>query len=75
MENCGSVRAAEIVGIQYPRGATLGGSSIVNSALTVLPADSDWDYIKNLTGDDSWKYGIPDPVFIISILLLSRGHG
>ncbi|CAN9080149.1 unnamed protein product [Alternaria alternata] len=46
---------AEIVGIQYPRGATLGGSSIVNSALTVLPANSDWDYIKNLTGDDSWN--------------------
>lgn len=66
---------AEIVGIQYPRGATLGGSSIVNSALTVLPADSDWDYIKNLTGDESWKYGIPDPVFYHFHSLLFRGHG
>ncbi|KAI8942933.1 hypothetical protein NX059_000971 [Plenodomus lindquistii] len=46
---------AEIVGIQYPRGATLGGSSIVNSGLTVLPANSDWDYIKTLTGDVSWN--------------------
>lgn len=46
---------AEMVGIQYPRGATLGGSSIVNSGLTVLPSDSDWEYIEKLTGDTSWK--------------------
>ncbi|GJC97842.1 choline dehydrogenase [Colletotrichum higginsianum] len=68
---------AEIVGIQYPRGATLGGSSIVNSALTVLPANSDWDYIKNLTGDDSWNNigsgghgcrGRPRPEDLASIL-------
>ncbi|KAF5242037.1 hypothetical protein FANTH_8872 [Fusarium anthophilum] len=48
-------QGAEIVGVQYPRGATLGGSSIVNSGLTVPPANSDWEYIKNLTGDDSWN--------------------
>ncbi|KAH6629493.1 hypothetical protein C7974DRAFT_359296 [Boeremia exigua] len=46
---------AEILGVQYPRGATLGGSSIVNSGLTVLPSDSDWDLIKDVTGDDSWN--------------------
>lgn len=46
---------AEMVGAQYPRGATLGGSSIVNAGLTVLPSDSDWEYIEKLTGDTSWK--------------------
>ncbi|KAH9203884.1 hypothetical protein DL95DRAFT_499884 [Leptodontidium sp. 2 PMI_412] len=45
---------AEMLGVQYPRGATLGGSSIVNAGLTLLPANSDWDYIKNITGDASW---------------------
>ncbi|KAH7111000.1 hypothetical protein B0J13DRAFT_534442 [Dactylonectria estremocensis] len=46
---------AEMLGVQYPRGATLGGSSIVNSGLTVLPSDSDWTYIKGITGDSSWS--------------------
>ncbi|KAM6515070.1 hypothetical protein FSOLCH5_009309 [Fusarium solani] len=46
---------AEMVGVQYPRGATLGGSSIVNAGLTVLPSDSDWEYIEKLTGDRSWN--------------------
>jgi len=46
---------AKMLGIQYPRGATLGGSSIVNAGLTLLPANSDWDYIKNITGDTTWK--------------------
>ncbi|KAI8667145.1 hypothetical protein NCS56_00849800 [Fusarium sp. Ph1] len=46
---------AEMVGVQYPRGATLGGSSIVNAGLTVLPSDSDWEYIEKLTGDASWN--------------------
>ncbi|CRK31760.1 hypothetical protein BN1708_005561 [Verticillium longisporum] len=55
---------AEIVGIQYPRGATLGGSSIVNSALTVQPANSDWNYIKDLTGDDSWSAAHMGDLFI-----------
>ncbi|KAK7178223.1 choline dehydrogenase [Paraphaeosphaeria sporulosa] len=46
---------AEMLGVQYPRGATLGGSSIVNAGLTVLPSDSDWEYIKNITSDASWN--------------------
>lgn len=45
---------AEMLGVQYPRGATLGGSSIVNSGLTVLPSDSDWEHIRKITGDESW---------------------
>ncbi|KAH7111816.1 hypothetical protein B0J11DRAFT_562534 [Dendryphion nanum] len=46
---------ADMLGVQYPRGATLGGSSIINSRLTVLPSDSDWNHIKNITGDASWS--------------------
>lgn len=46
---------AEMLGVQYPRGATLGGSSIANAGLTVLPSDSDWEHVKSITGDASWK--------------------
>ncbi|KAL5591117.1 hypothetical protein FOBRF1_014674 [Fusarium oxysporum] len=46
---------AEMLGVQYPRGATLGGSSVVNAGLTVLPSDSDWEHIREITGDASWN--------------------
>ncbi|KAK8087800.1 Choline dehydrogenase [Apiospora hydei] len=46
---------SEVLGVQYPRGATLGGSSIINAGAVHLPSDSDWDLIKDLTGDDSWS--------------------
>lgn len=42
-------------GVLYPRGGTLGGSTAVNAMITVLPHDSDWDAIADLTGDDSWR--------------------
>ncbi|KAK2594952.1 hypothetical protein QQS21_007310 [Conoideocrella luteorostrata] len=45
---------AEPLGIYYPRGATVGGSAIANAMNVVLPPDSDWDYIANVTGDHSW---------------------
>lgn len=45
---------ATLLGIYYPRGATLGGSSVVNAAVSVLPPRSDWDFIETLTGDRSW---------------------
>jgi choline dehydrogenase len=44
------------LGIFYPRGATLGGSAIVNAAVTFLPSDSDWDYFDRGVGDGVWKY-------------------
>ncbi len=47
---------AEPLGIYYPRGATLGGSSVINAAGAVLPSRRDWTFIKQLTGDNSWKY-------------------
>ncbi|MFN3197688.1 MAG: GMC family oxidoreductase [Bradymonadia bacterium] len=41
-------------GVLYPRGGTLGGSTAVNAMITVYPHDSDWQYISELMGDDSW---------------------
>ncbi len=43
------------LGVYYPRGAALGGSSMINAMATFLPTDSDWDYIVNVTGDASWR--------------------
>jgi len=41
--------------IWYPRAGTLGGCTAHNAMITVMPEDSDWNYIAQLTGDDSWK--------------------
>jgi choline dehydrogenase len=46
---------AKLLGVYYPRGATVGGSSMINAMVTFLPADSDWNYIANITGDQSWR--------------------
>ncbi|KAI0854781.1 hypothetical protein F4860DRAFT_507953 [Xylaria cubensis] len=46
---------AEPLGIFYPRGASVGGSSQANAMNFILPPDNDWEYIAELTGDDSWK--------------------
>ncbi|KAF4980221.1 hypothetical protein FZEAL_3732 [Fusarium zealandicum] len=46
---------AEPLGILYPRGATLGGSTQLNAMNFALPPDQEWDDIAKLTGDDSWK--------------------
>ncbi|HEX8163972.1 MAG TPA: GMC family oxidoreductase [Pyrinomonadaceae bacterium] len=40
--------------IWYPRAGALGGCTAHNAMITVVPQDSDWDYIAGLTGDDSW---------------------
>ncbi|KAF2474943.1 alcohol oxidase [Lindgomyces ingoldianus] len=46
---------AKMMGVYYPRGATLGGSAIVNAAATWLPSDSDWDYFDRGVGDGIWS--------------------
>ncbi|KAK7218994.1 hypothetical protein V2G26_006997 [Clonostachys chloroleuca] len=46
---------AKARGMLYPRGATVGGSTMVNAAGLALPPDNDWNHIANLTGDNSWK--------------------
>lgn len=43
------------LGVFYPRGATLGGSSVINAGVTVLPSKSTWDEIWRKTGDRSWS--------------------
>lgn len=43
------------LGIHYPRGGTLGGSSAVNAMSAILPSDSDWSIVMALTGDTTWK--------------------
>jgi choline dehydrogenase len=46
---------ATLLGLYYPRGGTLGGSSAVNAMGAVLPSDSDWQNVVDLTGDSSWR--------------------
>ncbi|CAG5186742.1 uncharacterized protein ALTATR162_LOCUS11690 [Alternaria atra] len=46
---------AEMLGVQYPRGATLGGSTLVNAGFNILPSERDWSQIEALTGDSSWN--------------------
>ncbi|KAI2631455.1 GMC oxidoreductase [Hypomontagnella submonticulosa] len=46
---------AEQLGIWYPRAATLGGCAMHNAAVFHLPSDDNWNYIAEITGDDSWK--------------------
>ncbi|KAL2269622.1 hypothetical protein VTJ83DRAFT_1806 [Remersonia thermophila] len=52
---CDAPAGSTLLGVNYPRGATLGGSSVVNAGVAVLPPNSDWDHIANLTGDVSWN--------------------
>lgn len=41
--------------VWYPRAGTLGGCTAHNAMITVLPQDDDWNYIADLTGDESWR--------------------
>ncbi|KAI1080067.1 alcohol dehydrogenase [Whalleya microplaca] len=43
------------LGVLYPRAGTLGGCGAHNAMIAVYPVDSDWQYIQDLTGDDSWN--------------------
>src|SRR5215472_7837255 len=40
--------------VWYPRAGTLGGCTAHNAMITVIPQDSDWEYISGITGDASW---------------------
>ncbi|KAH6680917.1 choline dehydrogenase [Halenospora varia] len=46
---------AKLLGVYYPRGATVGGSSMINEMCTFLPPDSDWNNVAEVTGDASWN--------------------
>jgi choline dehydrogenase len=41
-------------GILYPRASGLGGCTAHNAMIFVYPHDADWQFIADLTGDDSW---------------------
>lgn len=43
-------------GVFYPRAGTLGGCTAHNAQIFVYPHNADWDYIAELTGDDSWNH-------------------
>ncbi|RAL64591.1 hypothetical protein DID88_001626 [Monilinia fructigena] len=45
---------AEPLGIWYPRAGTLGGCSNHNAMISIYPHESDWKYIQDITGDNSW---------------------
>ncbi|KAL4731881.1 hypothetical protein ACLX1H_000876 [Fusarium chlamydosporum] len=55
---------AQSLGILYPRGATLGGSSQLNAMNFAIPPDRDWDYIAELTGDEFWRANHMRDLFI-----------
>ena len=42
-------------GILYPRAGALGGCSAHNAMITVYPCNSDWNGLRELTGDESWS--------------------
>lgn len=41
-------------GVFYPRAGTLGGCTQHHAMITVVPHNSDWQHIADLTGDPSW---------------------
>ncbi|KAF4535039.1 Choline dehydrogenase [Lasiodiplodia theobromae] len=45
---------SERLGAYYPRAGTLGGSATRNAMISIQPPASDWEYISNITGDDTW---------------------
>jgi len=42
-------------GVLYPRAAALGGCTVHNAMIFMLPHDSDWEHIAQLTRDPSWS--------------------
>lgn len=46
---------ATSLGIYYPRAGTLGGCAMHNAGVAANCQDTDWNYIAELTGDDSWR--------------------
>lgn len=42
-------------GVLYPRAAALGGCTAHNAMIFMLPHESDWNHIAQLTGDASWR--------------------
>jgi choline dehydrogenase len=49
--------------VWYPRAGTLGGCTAHNAMITVVPQDSDWNHIAEITGDDTWRADNMRPYF------------
>ncbi|KAF2690038.1 GMC oxidoreductase [Lentithecium fluviatile CBS 122367] len=47
-------KGASALGIYYPRAGTLGGCAMHNAGVSVNAADTDWNYIAEITGDETW---------------------
>ncbi len=70
-------------GILYPRGATIGGSTANNALITVYPHANDFEYIADLTGDESWRAEnmreyfkhLEDCEYLKSWEAIRQGHG
>jgi choline dehydrogenase len=43
------------LGILYPRTGTLGGCAEHNAMIMIYPHETDWQYIQEITGDNSWS--------------------
>ncbi|KAK0710194.1 choline dehydrogenase-like protein [Lasiosphaeria miniovina] len=55
---------ATLLGLYYPRGGTLGGSTAVNAMTAILPSDSDWTNVAALTGDTTWNAAHMRDIFV-----------
>ena len=44
-------------GVFYPRSSGIGGCTAHHAMITIAPNDKEWDYIAELTGDNSWRSG------------------
>ncbi|KAM3415608.1 Oxygen-dependent choline dehydrogenase [Cercospora zeina] len=47
-------QGAKIKGVLYPRAGTLGGCTAHNALITIYPNEVDWEYLVDVTGDNSW---------------------
>lgn len=74
---------AEPLGILYPRAGTLGGCAQHDAMNFALPPDRDWDFIANLTDDESWSAenmrsifaSIESNQYVLSDSVAAEGHG
>ena len=44
-------------GVFYPRSSGIGGCTAHHAMITIAPNDKEWDYIAELTGDNTWRSG------------------
>jgi choline dehydrogenase len=63
-------------GVLYPRARTLGGCTAHYAMIIIRPHDSDWQAIRDATGDASWSPAAMNPYFArVERCLYRRGSG